>query len=480
MSITIDDISYVKSKTITNTDENGGRIGTAVVVSGTRHSLFPRVTKNDRTNGVVRYRKQFWKNANEDNLQAYDVIQWLEFPSNAGDRFYIKKGTKTDVQSDLTSPPVGSVVLWTGCGMLETELSSGESSIAITMEANDFSFENGEFLHICDRVQTSQTVDTSVKVGDSVTESGGTWIRISATSDITYPNGLYLGDNSILTAKETTSEEWLKIAEKITVGEVLGFGDGNTVVSLSSLANAANGICNYEGKTPVLTTKAADSSDLTVVLNQDGTVNTGESDASAGTLNMNDGSWSVPITWTTAPGTGENITVSYREKAYKYTGNVVVVDLEEQVANSYLVGNTTVSGCVYEDLVEASISNLIKSSATGDYDHDSFPLVAHQPGAVDDTITIVFTTGSDYTVSVTNLGTVGTGTVSGTKVFTNPENNESMLTVNHLAWSGSFSVGDSFTFSMVSSSSPVWLKEDVPAGTEQEPNNLCVVAYYME
>jgi hypothetical protein len=92
----------------------------------------------------------------------------------------------------------------------------------------------------------------------------------------------------------------------------------------------------------------------------------------------------------------------------------------------------------------------------------------------------VFTTGSDYTVSVTNLGTVGTGTVSGTKVFTNPENNESMLTVNHLAWSGSFSVGDSFTFSMVSSSSPVWLKEDVPAGTEQEPNNLCVVAYYME
>ena len=480
MSITIDDISYVKSKVVTNTDTNGGRLGSIKVISGVRHSLFPRVTKQERTNGVLRYRKEFWKNSNSDNLPAYGLLQWLDIPSNSGDRFYIRKGTKSDSQVNLTSPGTSAVTLWTGCGMLETPITAGDDSVVFTMESNDYSFENGGYLHICNRLHVAQTIAADVKIGDSVRETTGTWSRISSTSDVSYPNGVYVGDNSVISLKDTTNEEWLKIAEKITTDESIGTGNGTTTVTLSSLTNAANGICNYPDKLPVISTKDASDADLFVYFKQDGTVDTASSNAISGKLNMVDGVWTTQIEWSTAPGTGKDILITYREKAYKYTSNVVVVDLDEQVSNSYSVGSTVVSGCVYDDIIEASIQNFVRNSISGNFDNATYPIIAEQPGAVDDTITITFTSGSGFSVVGTSLGSIGIGTISASKTFKNPETGEDMLTINNLGWSGSFAIGDSFTFEMISSSSPIWLKENVPAGTAQEPNNICIVAYYME
>lgn len=480
MTISLSDIAYKKSKVITDTDYNGGRMGNISVVSGAKHSLFPRVTKTERVNGTTRYRKEFLKNSNADDDTAYGVLQWIETPSNAGDRFALCKGTQEDTQVDITAPTDGSVALFTGGGQLETALSGAETSVSVTMESNDFVFENGGYLHIADKIQTSQTVASDVNVGDSVT-FGTSWTKITSTVDIEYPNGIYLGDNNVLSLKTTTSEEWLAIAEKLTSDESVGTGDGTTEPTIATLTNNTNGICQVQGKTPVISSLSATDVALVVNINPDGSVDTATSNASAGQLNMTTGAWTTPITWTTAPGSGKAITCTYRERPYSYVGNVVTIELDDQVANAYTVAMTRCSGCVYEDEVVSSISDIVVTTAgTGDYDYTTYPIVAHNEGAEYDVITLTFTSSSNFTITGLNLGSIGTGTTGASLTAQNPDTGEDLFTLNNSGWSGILASGDTLEFTINPSSVPLWLREIVPAGTSQEPNNLCVIGFYLE
>lgn len=480
MTISLSDISYVKSKVVTDTTYNGGRMGNTPVVSGAKHSLFPRVTKTERVNGVERYRKEFWKNANNNDEVAYGILQWIEVPSNAGDRFGLFKGTQIDTQADLETPAAGDVVQFMGGGQLETALSGAETSVSITMESDEFVFENGGYLHIADKVQTSQTVASDVNIGDSVT-FGTSWTKITSTSDIEYPNGIYLGSNNVLSLKTTTNEEWLTIAEKLTSDESIGTGDATTLPALSTLTNVTNGICQASGKLPVISSLSAGDVALTVYLNQDGSVDTTTSDASDGQLNMETGVWTTDITWTTAPGTGKDITCTYRERAFSYVGNVVTVELDDQVSNAYTVAETRCAGCLYDAEIVSSVSSeTVTTAGNGDYNYTTYPIVAHNEGAENDVITLTFTSSSAFNISGANLGSLGSGTTGASLTVLNPDTSEDLFTLNNSGWSGTWASGDTLEFTINPSSIPVWIKETVPAGTTQEPHNLCVLGFYLE
>ena len=73
-----------------------------------------------------------------------------------------------------------------------------------------------------------------------------------------------------------------------------------------------------------MTTANAGGVVLTANIRQDGAEDTVSGNASAGQLNMATGAWTTPITWTTAPGSGRDILITYREKPYTYTSNDVV------------------------------------------------------------------------------------------------------------------------------------------------------------
>ena len=358
MSISASDIVFRKSVTITDTAANGGRKSQAVVLSGVRHSLFPRVTRAERTAGVTRYRKEFFCNDNADDDIAYGLYIFLEFPSNGGDRFAIGKGTQTDLQSALTASPV-TYPVWLGVGQLQTVLAGGELAVALTMENTDFEFPNSGYLHLADKFLRSQTIDSAVAIGDSVECTGGgpiadcvggTWGKIATTSEIDFPKGLYVGSNVVMTIQSTTNEEWLQIAEKKTTDEDIGTGDGaDQTPALTDLANGTNGISKQTGGfRPVVTT--LDTGDVTMTVNIDSTgLCTG--DCSAGQLNMTSGVWTTDITWTTAPKSAQDILITYHENAFSYSGNVCTVELQDQVANAYSVAggrtvNTYGGGCI--------------------------------------------------------------------------------------------------------------------------------------
>lgn len=481
MTILSSEVSYVKPKTIIDSGLNGGRKGTAVVVSGARHSLFPRVTKSERINGKVRYRKEFWNNASADDTPAYDLMQWIEVPSNAGDKFYLAKGTHTDIQDHIDETPLaGTVPLWLGGGYLKTALAGGESAISLSMKDNDYVFPNGGFLHIANKIQTAQTVAAGIVIGDSVSFVSTTWQKITATNDITYPKGVFLGNSSVLSTKETTNEEWLVIAENLYSNENIGTGTGTTLPALSTLAHKTNGICQVSGKLPVVSSLTSGDVILTAYIRADGSVDLTQGDASAGQLNMATGVWTTPITWLTAPGSGKAITITYRERPFSYSGNDVTVQLEDQVANAYLIANTVGSSCVYDAEVKAYKDTVAFSSVSGVFNDVTNPILAHCAGAVRDTIYCTFTSAAAYTVTGTNSGALGTGNVGSTTIIYNPETGQKMCTISNLSWSGTILAGDILSFELYPSSSGIWLKEDVPPGTLQEPHNLCVLGYYLE
>lgn len=475
MSVSASDIKFRKSAIVTDTSANGGRKSQIEVVSGSKHNLFPRVTKAERVAGVTRYRKEFLCNDNASDEIAYGVLLYLEHPSNAGDRFYLGLGTQTDTQGDITTTEPA----WYGVGQLETALSGGETQIKLTMENNDFVFPNNGYLHVSDKFATGQTVDSDVSIGDSVEYGSGTWSKIAATTDIDYPNGIYIGSNVVMTIQGSTNEEWVQLANNLYSDEDIGDGDGITTnPALTTLSNNTNGICDQPGLLPVVIATCG-AATRTVNVAADGSCS---GYCSAGQLNMTTGVWTTPITWNTAPDNSTDILVTYRENCFSYSGNVATVDLEtgHQIANAYLTSNTFGSGCINAGDVETAVSSWAENSVSGTYDESGYPLVMYNDGTEQDNWTLTFTSPTNFTVSGANEGSIGTGNTGADFEPTNPNTGQSYFKIDKNGWGGTWIAAETITFTTSPSAQPLWLKEVVPVSTAQESNNLIPVGYYAE
>ncbi len=478
MAVEATDIKWKKSVTITDTSANGGRKSNTEIQTGVRHNLFPRVTKAERTAGVTRYRKQFWCNENADDDAAEGVLIYPEFPSNAGDRFYLGEGTQDDTQDDLdTYDP-----LWMGVGQLETALSGAETEVSLTMENNDFQFPNGGKLHLTDKFKTSQTIASGVNIGDSVEYNSGTseWEKIAATSEVDYPKGIYVGSNMVLTVEGTTNEEWLELADNLYEDEDIGTGDGSdTSPTLGTLTNATNGICRQPGKLPVVTTIDTGDNPMTVNVAADGTCS---GDCSAGELDMDDGTWTTEIEWDVAPKNGSDILITYHENCFSYSGNVVTVELESgsSVANAYTTAKSYGAGCIDAGTEEPELENWAETSTSGTYDESSYPPVLYNDGAEEDSWTITFTSASAFTCSGANAGSVGSGQITEDFSPTNPDTGQPYFTIDKDGWGGSWANGETVEFDTHPAAVPMWLKEVVPAATAQAPYNTFILGFYCE
>ncbi len=173
MALELTDIKFFKSKTVTDTPENGGRMDeTKEIVSGQKYNLFPRVSYTERINGYTRYRKEFMANRNADNEIAYGALFCIIKPSNGGDRFYIRPGTQDDTQADLSTDG------WIGCGKLYTNVSAGATQIQVEFEADDYTIPNDVTLCIKDdtnlawvKTANNQYTAEGLFIGDGIATS---------------------------------------------------------------------------------------------------------------------------------------------------------------------------------------------------------------------------------------------------------------------------------------------------------------------
>ncbi|PLX66005.1 MAG: hypothetical protein C0602_12800 [Denitrovibrio sp.] len=150
------DIKILKAINISDTDTNGGLADFAAeVVSGVKFNLLPRVTSTERADGKTRQRKAFIANVNQLAETAYGSAVAISSPGNGEDRFYIKAGTDTDTQAELTETG------WTGCGALAFNASAGDASIQVTFKANDYTIPESALLLIKDELGNTCNIRTS-------------------------------------------------------------------------------------------------------------------------------------------------------------------------------------------------------------------------------------------------------------------------------------------------------------------------------
>lgn len=150
------DIKILKSLSVSDTDSNGSRADfSSEVISGVKFNLFPRVTSSERETGITRIRKAFIANKNQLGETAFGSAAAISSPGNGEDRFYIKQGTDTDTQAELTADG------WTGCGALAFNASAGDSSVQVSFKANDYTIPEGALLIIKDDTGNICNIRTS-------------------------------------------------------------------------------------------------------------------------------------------------------------------------------------------------------------------------------------------------------------------------------------------------------------------------------
>ena len=178
---------------------------------------------------------------NENNSQeiAYGALVYLNFPSTAGDRFYIAAGTQTDTETDILATPPD----WTGCGKLSENVNAGATTIKLLMESNDFAFPPGSILHISSNYKTGQVAATGVTPGMSVAYNTGTWVSASHNGDTMYPNGIWIGDGIVITEDGTGHEEWVTVASYSYSGNVATILLSTPVVDSYLTVNTWGGGC---------------------------------------------------------------------------------------------------------------------------------------------------------------------------------------------------------------------------------------------
>ena len=472
MSVTADDIKFRKSVVVSDVGANGGRVGYVEVLSGIKHNLFPRVTKAERTAGVTRYRKHFFRNENASNEIAYGALLYSEFPTNAGDRILAALGTKDDVQGDIDN-----TYKWFSCGPLGGNVSASGTSVTISCELDDMDVLNGGLIHISNKYETG-TVDAAAKIGDSIEWNGGLskWLPIAHTDDIIYPKGLFLGSSTIMTFRAGDTDEYLRIADVTYADEDIGTGDGaSSSPPLTTLLHVP--VCKDTGKLPEITTLDTGDNPMTVNVAADGTCS---GDCSAGELNMETGVWTTDITWTAVPKNNQDILADYHERAFSWAGNVVTIALEDQLANAYLAAESYVGICIEAGDVEPTSLDWAENSAAGTYDEATYPLVLDNRGTVTDSFTITFSDATNFGCSGVAEGSLGSGSVSSDFAPINPNTGQPYFTLNKNGWGGSWVNGDTVTFKTVAAGVPIWLKEIVPPATAAESFNLMILGWYSE
>jgi len=472
--MSVESLVFYKAVNNTDTAANGGRIGRVPIISGAQLNLFDYVSAMDLLAGRYPggpkepvYRKFGAKNEKSGSPPetALNAMAFFMSPTNGGDRKTMALGTETDVQSELSA----DLKLWVGAGKLNSSLSGGESQLELEMEGDEAEFVPGGYLYLSDQFKAGQTLASDVKVGDSVSYADGTWSKATYSSDLVYPKGRYLGNDLVMTYETGVSnEQKIPLPENKTTDESIGTGTGAVQPTLSALSGITNGLLIKSDFMPTITATCSGVSQ-TITFDSDGNC---EGHCTGGQINPATGAWTTQPTWVSAPDNGTDITITYWDKCWSYSGNICTIDLDGQVATAFSATNTYASGALQGGDLVASYDGFNDTSAGGIYDETSYPIELVNDGVEEDAYELTFSSSSTFQVTGVNGGSLGTFNVSSDCAPVNPASGEPLFTVDHLGWIGSPTAGDKLQFSTHLGAMYIWVRQIVPAGTESEENNI--------
>lgn len=240
MSIQTSEIKLYKSITVNDTSANGGRMSTTQVTPGVTANVWPNVPQSERAAGSTKYRKVFFKVANDDDLALLDANVFVEKHTPGEDRVMIFPGTQTNTQGDISSPRLF------GCGQLDANVSIGATSLAVNTEAAaDDIFQDGDLIRISDQ--------------DGINGVGNVdYVRLAATNAVSWN-----GDKATLTFDTGQSLANAYTAASTRVSSCIEVGDVRATVTNWSETSAAG---TYDEATYPVAADAIGSIDQTVTI----------------------------------------------------------------------------------------------------------------------------------------------------------------------------------------------------------------------
>lgn len=142
-------------------------------------------------------------------------------------------------------------------------------------------------------------------------------------------------------------------------------------------------------------------------------------------------------------------------------GSTVSLTVSPPLSNNYQTTNTRVMNVLSVGDLVALAKNPILNSASGTFDITK--VTCNNLSTVDTTWTLTFTSSSSFTASSSVVATPVVGNIISPFTVTNPTTTTPYLTIDPAAFSGTFTTGDTVSFSTSSATVPLWLKRVIPA-----------------
>lgn len=226
MTIQDNEIQMYKSEVVSEDGTNGGRIDNdAQVISGVVSNVWPVVYKAERDAGGTKYRKTFWKVSNDDDETLLSAQVWIDIITQADDWVVFFAATQTNTASGI----VGTEAKY-GCGTLNSNISSGASSIVVAVEdeslatGNDAIFRVGDNIRITNKDTPSSLTGTEELIEISSVSNVGVLVTIGLATNTT--NAYNTDDNTYGTRVMSVYEPG-DIATSVDTYVVTTAGDGD-------------------------------------------------------------------------------------------------------------------------------------------------------------------------------------------------------------------------------------------------------------
>lgn len=132
--------------------QNGGRMASALLVSGVKNNLFPDVSQSERLAGSTKWRKAFIHIASSQDSALLNVRLFIDALTPAGDFVLFQPGTQTDTEDQIAGRPYGVGTLFnpTAAGATQLQLVCEHNAQYAALQP----FRMGDLLRVSDRSST--------------------------------------------------------------------------------------------------------------------------------------------------------------------------------------------------------------------------------------------------------------------------------------------------------------------------------------
>ena len=166
---------------------------------------------------------------------------------------------------------------------------------------------------------------------------------------------------------------------------------------------------------------------------------------------------------TSGAGNSEFLTIG----AVSWAADLATIDTNAIVNNYLVAGPTTISSVIDAASIEGTTDNYAITSAGGNYDDATYPVVNNNIGGIEQTWTVTFTSTINFNVIGDVVGSIGSGDINGDFLSNNPDFAQPYFTILQGGWGGAWLTNDTFVFQTHPAAQPFFCDLIIDPGTTE-------------